>query len=251
LLGVRRGDIRQALARENERWIDDPANEDPRSPRARARAQASRAPPVPIPDDDFGLADLARAAKVGAEGAIAFEREHLRQAPPATLHRLLAVALSCASGRPGPPRGRRLEALAKRLRGPQPLVATLGGAKIIASDRVLIVRDAGEVRRGGLSPLRLAVHEVGVWDNRFEVRAGAGPIIVRAMAGNTKSLPAKQQAGLRALEAAVRPALPIMDFEGGPATCPILAETAAAQATSLVKARFLAASGVISKEGAT
>jgi len=251
LLGVRRADIRAALVRDNESWIDDPANLDSRSPRARARPQASRAAPVPIPEVDAVLADVARTANMGSDGAITLERERLRRTPPTALRRLLAAAVTCAGGQARSPRGARLEALVNRLRAREPLMATLGGAKIVAADQVLIVRDAGEVRRGGLSLLTLAARETGVWDGRFEVRSGPSPITVQAMAGHRKSLPDREQAALRALDAAVRPALPIVISGVSAATCPILAETAVAQATLLVKARFLAACGVISKEGAT
>src|SRR5205085_8990913 len=44
LLGVRRAAIREWLEGRGERWIDDPANEDPRFARARARRQAPGSP---------------------------------------------------------------------------------------------------------------------------------------------------------------------------------------------------------------
>ena len=74
LLGVRRAVIRQALAAENEAWIDDPANEDLRSPRARARLDAAMAPDAPAPEDDGDLARLAGEAKVGVGGDICIDR---------------------------------------------------------------------------------------------------------------------------------------------------------------------------------
>jgi tRNA(Ile)-lysidine synthase len=47
LLSVRRADIRARLAQAGETWLDDPANEDPPSPRPRSPAPGRRRRPAP------------------------------------------------------------------------------------------------------------------------------------------------------------------------------------------------------------
>ena len=138
-----------------------------------------------------------------------------------------------------------------RLLGVEAFSATLSGAKLIAGDQVLIVRDAGEARRGGLKPLALEPGQTGVWDGRFEITAGPAPLTVRVLSGRAKALPKDQQARLRSLDAAARPALPILDLGDGRLTCPILAEPAPARVRPLIAARLRAACGVILKEPAT
>jgi tRNA(Ile)-lysidine synthase len=252
LLDVRRAEIRRALTAAGERWIDDPANLDPRSPRARVRPKAAKFEPSPAaPIGDLALSDLAGSAAIGDDGAIVFERSRLQASPRAAVHRAVAAALTCAGGHAGPPRGRRLDALTGRLLGGDAFTATLGGAKIIAGDRILIVRDAGEARRGGLAPLVLEPHATGVWDGRFVATAGDRPVIVRALAGRAKTLPDKALREVRRLDAARRPALPLVECDLRALTCPILAETRHVEMKPLVPARFLAACGTILKEAAT
>jgi tRNA(Ile)-lysidine synthase len=252
LLGVRREAIRLALAAAGETWIDDPANNDPRSPRARVRPMAAQSEPSgPAVAGELLPRALAGSAIMGEDGAIVFDRRLLRGASPRAANRVIGAALTCAGGRTGPPRGRRLEALTDRLRSDEALVATLAGTKVIADVQVTIVRDAGEAKRGGLSPVSLAARETGVWDGRFEVTAGQTPLTARALAGRTKTMPDSMLSLLRGVDPARRPSLPLVEIDGLPPTCPILARTDGVWIKPLVRDRFLAACGMIVKEAKT
>jgi tRNA(Ile)-lysidine synthase len=256
LLGTRRAAIREALRARGETWIDDPANQDPRSARARARFRLTDAEdPVPVVDADDALAALARTATISAHGYLRMDRDALRSAPTPTMRRLLAVAVLCAGGGDRPPRGDRLDRLTGQVLGDTPFQATLAGAKIIGDEALLLTRDAGEARRGGLSPLTPAAGAVVVWDGRFEVTAPRDGLSVGALAGLMARLDPAERRALRALPASVRPGLPAVTVGGRPPVCPILAcrdpaSGPSVQIRSLVGARFLAASGAISKETA-
>ncbi|MBV9508664.1 MAG: tRNA lysidine(34) synthetase TilS [Caulobacteraceae bacterium] len=257
LLGLRRAAIRKALAAGGERWIDDPANEDPASPRARARPLAARQsdfePACGTESVDEAVRTLARRAAIDEAGAIRLSRPALARTPePAALRRVLGAALTCAGGRPEPPRSERLEALTLRLRAGEPFAATLAGAKLTASDgEALIVRDAGEFRRAGLAALDLPALGQAVWDGRFEIMAGGAPGAVRPLVGHMKALPNEQSKALRRFAPDARRALPRFVTPAGIATCPILAGSPYASAKSLVTERFFSACGVYTREPAT
>ena len=262
LLGLRRAAIRLELRAAGETWIDDPANQDPRSARARARLRlAGAADPPPLarrtsaPSDE-ALAELARAVTIAPEGYLTIDRAALRRVPVAAARRLFAAGILCAGGGDKPPRGDRLDRLTGQAIGVAPFQATLAGSKIIADEAVLLTRDAGEVRRGGLIGMTLPAGVATVWDGRFELTAPRQGLSVRAMGGVMAEVrrrldPARREA-LQALPAAVRAGLPVV---GGEVGCPILAGPILAgespvRIRSLVAARFLAACGAISKEPA-
>jgi tRNA(Ile)-lysidine synthase len=246
LLGERRDDLRAWLAGQGETWLDDPANDDPRSARARARralggsgqidgATAQGRPPPIFEGDPTGVIQLRRDV--------------------AAAH--LAAACLCAAGTERPPRGERLERLVARLRSGQTFTATLAGARIEADgEAVRVCRDAGETARGGLAPLALAPGETGVWDGRYAVRAGATPVTVRALKGLAAGLPRDQRQALKAVPAAARPALPVLVDETGAATCPVLGGPSLAMGKDecvgpLFLDRFRAATGFIDQECVT
>jgi tRNA(Ile)-lysidine synthase len=170
MLDVRRADIRDWLRVRGEGWIDDPANEDTHYARPRARraltlgatpsGAASRAP----------AADLAIACRTDPGGGLEIVREAIRAAPGDAVARFAAAACLCAAGTDRPPAGGKVERLAARLRSDEPFTASLAGARIEANaSQVRFLREAGEVARGGLAPLRLHGGEAAVWDGRFEV----------------------------------------------------------------------------------
>ena len=251
LLHARRAELRQALSARGERWIDDPANLDPRQARARARQSLSGGgEPGRPPEDDREAARLADAAQALPGGALRFDRRALDEAGAGSVRRVVAAASLSVGGGTQPPRGARLEALAARLRGGAVFRTALRGARIIADqDEVLFARDAGEVRRGGLAALALEPGQLSVWDGRFELVAARGGLTVQPLAGLAARLPAAERSALRALPAAARPGLPALVDANGAVTCPVLAG-GAATARALVQARFRAASGAISKEPA-
>jgi tRNA(Ile)-lysidine synthase len=251
-LAQRRAAIRMALRAAGETWIDDPVNDDSRSPRARARAgigPEDSAPPSVR--DDAVLAELARAAELHAAGFIRLDRERLRLAPASAARRLLAAAVLCVGGGAQPPRGARLERLHRRAVGPAPFQATLAGSKIIGAADILIVRDAGEARRGGLAPIEPEAGVPAVWDGRFEVTLARSGMVVRPLAGAATQLDKAQRRALQALPAPARPGLPVLVRGDAAPVCPILASTGEVSIVSLVPARFLAGCGAILKEPAT
>jgi tRNA(Ile)-lysidine synthase len=252
LLAVRRAAIRQGLRDAEEPWIDDPANEDPRSPRARARSRLAGSGEGSRPSpDDAGLSALARSASASPDGALHIPRRILAEAPAPTARRMLAAGVLCVGGQERPPRGDRLDSLFSRAAGPEPFQATLAGCKIIADEDLLLARDAGEARRGGLAPLKLRLGMAVVWDGRFELVAREPGLSVRAMAGAASLLTPPLHKALRTVASAARPALPLVRSEHGPLACPTLICTPAVRARSLVEDRFLAACGAISQEPAT
>ena len=243
LLDQRRADIRTWLAERGETWLDDPANDDPGSARARARrsapAVATPAAPIRTPPSFEG----------DRLGVIVLPRD------AAAAH--LAAACLCAAGTDRPPRGERLERLVARLRSGERFTATLAGARIEANpDAVRFHRDAGESARGGLADMALSPGETGVWDGRYEISAGSAPITVRALKGLAATLSKAEQAALKAAPAAARPALPALVSASGAVSCPILggptfAVCDGARIGALFLDRFRAATGLIDQECVT
>jgi tRNA(Ile)-lysidine synthase len=244
LLGDRRADLRAWLNGRGETWLDDPANDDPRSARARARHAGVGlvdTPPAEPRSPPIFEGDL--------HGVIQLRRE------VAAAH--LAAACLCAAGTERPPRGERLERLVARLRSGESFTATLAGARIEANgDRVRVCRDAGETARGGLAVLTLSPGETGVWDGRYEITAGAAAITVRSLKGLAAGLPRDQREALKAVPAAARPALPAVVDQAGAATCPVLVGPSLAMTNiecvgPLFLDRFRAATGFIDQECVT
>ncbi|SFJ18799.1 tRNA lysidine(34) synthetase TilS [Caulobacter sp. UNC279MFTsu5.1] len=169
LLAARRGALRDWLAARGETWLDDPANDDPKSARARARARlsspgkrsgtgeeaakptegaSSRVPPAP---DAPSVTSPAGAVPPppfhgGGEGYLVLPRT----APAAHV----AAACLCAAGTSQPPRGERLRRLVDRIRAGETFTATLAGARIeAAGEGVSFFREPGETRRKDPRPL--------------------------------------------------------------------------------------------------
>jgi tRNA(Ile)-lysidine synthase len=253
LLSVGRGEIRDWLAARGETWLDDPANDDPRSARARARRDlrqangmmeqraASLAPSVAPPSPFDG----------GGEGYLTLPRD----APAAHV----AAACLCAAGTVQPPRGQRLQRLVDRIRAGEAFTATLAGARIeAAGDAVSFFREPGEARRFGppamgevAEPVALSPRQPVVWDGRYELTAVETGLIVRPLQGLAARLPAAQRQALKGLPAAARPGLPAVLAPDGTVTCPILAGDDATRARCLVVDRFDAATGRVDQEPAT
>jgi tRNA(Ile)-lysidine synthase len=245
LLDQRRADLRAWLDGQGETWLDDPANDDPRSARARARqALAGAAPPIVTSEPR-----VPPAFEGDPLGVIRLRRD------VAAAH--LAAACLCAAGTDRPPRGERLERLVARLRAGEAFTATLAGARIeAAGEGVIVCRDAGETARGGLAPLTLSPGESGVWDGRYEIAAFEAPITVRALKGLAANLPPRQRSALKNVPAGARLALPAFIDADGVVTCPMLDGPAFARVQSgrvgaLFLDRFKAATGFIDQECVT
>lgn len=238
LLAVRRQALRDGLASQGETWLEDPANADPRSARARARANpAATAVDPPVVDE--------RPARLQVEG------NHALHMPRGASAAQVAAACLCAAGSTLPPRGERLARLVARLRSEETFTASLAGARITAEGGgAVFVREAGEGRRGGLSPLVLAAGQTGVWDGRYEITAPAA-VTIRALGGLASRLPTEEAQALKAFPAAVRPILPAAITADGSVSSPVLATGGAIRARVLIRERFEAAVGLIDQEPAT
>lgn len=243
MLDVSRAELRAWLSGRGERWIEDPANDDPRYARSRAR-RAGAAPVCRI--EPAGLPLGAEAVEVA--DALRLDRGPLRASED--LERLIGVAAVCAGGGDRRPAARRLTRLAEAIRGPDDVTATLAGARVVAhGDTVIFARESGEAARGGLAPEALPVGRAAVWDGRYEFIAGRPGLEVRRLAGLASRLPADQRRRLGELPAAVRGALPAVVGDGG-VGCPVLAAIPDVAVRPLVGERLRAASGLIDRERA-
>lgn len=170
-----------------------------------------------------------------------------RSSTPSTV----AIAALCAAGTSRPPRGDSLALLARRLRDGEPFVVTLGGARIEADGRaVVLMRDAGEIAAGRLAALPLRAGETVVWDGRFEISTDRSDLTIKALSGLATKLPATQQTQLGSIPAAARPTLPVLVRQDGAVSCPILAQPPPVRVRALAMARFEAATGCVDKEPA-
>ncbi|KQY96147.1 tRNA(Ile)-lysidine synthetase [Caulobacter sp. Root1455] len=155
LLAVGRGEIRDWLAARGETWLDDPANEDPGSARARARRRLSS------PEERGGTGEVASCRRPPAPDAPSVTSP-IGAAPPPPFHgggegyltlprdapaAQVAAACLCAAGTSRPPRGERLRRLVERIGRGETFTATLAGARIEAGDVVSFFREPGEARR--------------------------------------------------------------------------------------------------------
>jgi tRNA(Ile)-lysidine synthase len=165
LIGARRAEIRDWLAARGETWIEDPANIDPRHPRARARAAIAGGDGSDVPQ----APPLAHAVMFGREGVI---RLPLDMAHP------LGEAIACVSGAERPPRRAAIDRLQARLRAGAD-AATLGGTRVAREGEwIRISRETGDRRGRACEPLALPVGETVVWDGRFEATAHAPGLIL-------------------------------------------------------------------------
>lgn len=236
LLSLLRGELQDWLAAKGVRWIDDPANLDLRFARARARLSGPLARP----------AVLARGPHINLETMYGPGGEIIlfRDAPA----QVLSAACLSAAGTATPPRTEQLTNVLARL-AHEDLTATLAGARIeAAGDQITVSRETGELSRAPLPLLALCQNEPAVFDGRFELTASAPGLTVQPLWGHTVKLPKSQQSALKALPTAVRGGLPLVGDGAGGWTCPILAASPSVRIRSLVRPRFEAALGLITKE---
>ncbi len=222
LLTERRGALRAWLTEQGARWIEDPANTDPRFGRSRARlALAADAPARHVPHPENRSED-------GAPPCIVVEEEGVLGLDRTVGARALAAALVCVGGGMSPPRGERLAALLSRLRAGEDVVAILTGARVEArGDRVRLMREPGELRRHPVAPVRLLPGREAVWDGRFAFRTDQTGWRVEAALGRLGALTAGDRARIDRLPAAARGACPVLLRDDG--TGPVLADPAVAR----------------------
>ncbi len=249
LLHLRRPAIRAFLVGANQSWIEDPANDDPRSARAQARRAIAagaltggRGFETPLPWSRTST--LLKAARPGAAAEIAIPRQSIANAKSAEVHAFLGASILCASGTSRPPRATRLARLTRRLQNPERFTAGLAGARIEAGERLVsIMREPGELIR---QPPGSLVDSV--WDGRFEIDATHRQGDIRPLAGLLSRLAPSDRRRLAAAPAAARQALPAMVLTNGKAICPMLAYEGPAKARPLVMSRLAAALGAIETE---
>ena len=247
LLTTSRTDLRAFLAARNARWLEDPANADPRFMRTRARHALN-----PSPDGRRGNPRTGAPAEVlraGDEGRTARRLTSadswsgLLTLPRAVSARALAAALLSVSGQSTPPRGPRLAALHARLASGAAVTATLTGARVQTDgDRLLITREPG---RGGLPDALLPPNAPAVWDGRFEITAPSPGWRAGPLHGRMAALSPADQAIVKQLPASARPALPVLFRDDDPR--PRLAWSVA-ETRCLVAGRLIAAVGGIGHE---
>lgn len=254
LLGVSRAALRAFLREAGEDWIDDPANEDLRFARARARAlQSSPRSGEGDPAEQRGGESAHRLPSTAlpavplpspaAWGGLILPLT----TPPSTL----AAAALCAAGTARPPRGASLARIIAGLRRGDPFTVTLAGARIeVGWTDIIVMRDAGEITRGGLAPLDLPAGRTLVWDGRFEVTAAAPGLRLVPLAGLAAKLPESERKRLSVIPSAARPTLPVIFDGDGAVSCPILAERSPVRVRALALARFEAATGGVDSEPA-
>ncbi|HEY4031251.1 MAG TPA: tRNA lysidine(34) synthetase TilS [Caulobacteraceae bacterium] len=256
LLNLRRADLRRWLADEGLTWLDDPANEDLRHPRARARRALAEGCEPPTPDAGRPQ-DWAGLWRAEAWGGVVIDRQRLTRADAGQALRLLQATAVCVSGAERLSRPGRAEGLLARLAAGRAFVASLGGARIEAGpDHVALEREAGEAARGGLAPLTLRAGAPTVWDGRFEMVAQQPGLGVEALRGQGARLEPCDRAALSGVPAAARPSLPLWRNLDDDGASPRLAlaiprahlEYNGVRCRALGGERLAAAAGVVTRE---
>lgn len=250
LLGRRRAALRAWLQRLGETWIDDPANDDPRSVRAlaRRRLEGSGAALGAEQDDELVPAMALDRLGAGEAGDLVVDRNAFRDLAEADARRLAAVLAVCAGGGRRPPRGARIRRLCERLRRRDTFTATLAGARITACESaVALTREAGDLLRLGAALAELPSGD-SVFDGRYEIRAMQPGYRLVRLAGLGPRLPVCERAHLSRLPAAVRGALPAAVSPDGDVTCPLFTAGGPIFARPLTYRRAIAALGAFRDE---
>ena len=263
MLGEEREDLRGWLRERGRDWIEDPGNAA--FGRGRARAALDL---LPVGEGLSAREPEAIGLARKGEGRTSPEahdphpfgwahRSALRASSPLPLGEgfevdrsisatELAAVLLCASGTDIPPRSDRLDALIARLTSGAEFTATLSGARIEAtSDRVLIGREPGELRRRRSPDIRLRPSVPVVWDGRYEIIAREPGWTVTAALGRLNALSRADRTIVNAVPAWARAALPVLIRDDGGA--PVLAWRAA-EVRTLAPRRLSLAQWVVGGE---
>ena len=246
LLGHRRAELRSWLAGVGETWIDDPANDDPRNSRTMARRRLSDCPVAARPSAELAPPMDWEGIVQGAGGEFVLPRA-LVGGQGVEQWRLIGVLALCAAGTARPPAASALGRVAARMTGAD-FAASLAGARIEArGGQVMVCREPGEQRRGGLRPAPLPLGP-SIFDGRFLIEARQPGHSVAPLRGLAAQLPRLERERLKAIPAAVRGALPAIISPSDQVFCPVLAVNDAVSARSLGLARLHAALGITADE---
>ncbi len=244
LLDQRREGLRDWLRARGLNWIDDPANDNPASLRARARRQVAGQADISVAEIVHALPDIVVPTPFDSLGLVRLDRDRLLALPRETALRVLAAAAVSAGGRDRLPRrdsvGRALDAMRDGK------TVTLGGARI---DGGGIVRDFGDIGRNGQPELCLQAGRDTVWDGRFGLHAPKDGV-VRPSGAVRGALSDGDRRALMALPPALRTVVPAVDFGQGP----VLAlpqsgdHCGTGRSHCLVLPRYRAATGAVTRE---
>ena len=252
LLDHSRGGLRHYLTARGIAWIDDPANVNPQSLRARAR-QVDKAIPGDTTPASLSAEDMAAllGTEKGDAGLIALRRAAFDRLPPVLARKVLAVAAVCAGGGDRLPRGDSVEAILAGL--PEGRPRTLCGARLWAQDAwVFAVREAGDIGRSGAEALPVSAGAEAMWDGRFAIRT-ARDGIVEASGTARARLDEADRAALARRPAFVRGVLPVLDDNlpiTGLSNARLLGQTTqmGVDCVDWVVPRFVAACGAVDRE---
>ncbi len=219
-MAVRRAELRAFLLEHQADWIEDPANSNPQSLRARVRSELDEAigKPTLLPADTplISPEQFASVCVVDAWthlGQITFQTAPFLPLDRPTGLKLLAGATVCAGGGSRLPRAEKLENLYNNLAAGQS--HTLCGARVTCSaDHIVFSREAGEFRRHAIAR-QIVPDEETIWDGRFGLNGMAGADI-RPVTGLKSRLSKVDQAVLTRIPAQLRPGLPVRMTEDGP-----------------------------------
>jgi tRNA(Ile)-lysidine synthase len=214
MLALRRAEIRAGLVERGEAWLEDPANENLRSLRARARrdlaAGAVGAPAPPRPK----ARGLFACASVGFAGDIRIPAAALTTAPEPDARAFLGAALLCAAGSRRPPRREKLERLLRLIAAADPVTATLAGARTeAAGGLVRIMRDSGAMT--AVDDIALMEGRPVVFDGRFLITTQRAGWRLGMMRGRLGGLSPHDRQRLKASPPAARRTVPALIAPGG------------------------------------
>ena len=250
LLGVRRQTLRDGLRRHGVTWIDDPANSNPASHRARARLAIHDnevgTPGSEPPTYTSGLFDLHPLGLVRLHAPI------LATLPHAESLKVVSAAIVCAGGGNKLPRTTELETVLAGLDNSKTM--TLCGARVWRDGtQIDIVREPGDIARHGNAALSVRPGSDLMWDGRFSLTSlAAGRVI--AASGSRRQLSAADQANVAAQPSRLRSVLPLFEDENGKKElvghpCLTLKAYKNAHAICWVPYRFIATLGQFHDEG--
>jgi tRNA(Ile)-lysidine synthase len=176
-LDVRRAALRDYLRGIGAAWIEDPANENPHSLRARTRKAlhdqplAKKAPETQAALTASQVRALLHEPEVLAPlGMIAFRADIFHALPHETALKVLAAAAVCAGGGDKLPKTDKIAALSEHL--PSGKAVTLCGARLRQEEGLIrICRETGDIGRGGRCLVSVPTGAEVAWDGRFTVTA--------------------------------------------------------------------------------
>ena len=204
ILTTSREVLRERLTGSGLAWIEDPANDDPRSARVRVRRRQTLTRCGRWPPGRYADARPGRGFAT-PDGLISLPR---RELDSSTTVRDRQAALACASGADRPVRSAVLARLSDRLDGVDPFTTTLGHARVIAdSGQVLFGREIG---RRPPPDVALVPGRAVIWDGRFEVWTTEAGWRVGAARGRLARLPGGERDGLAAIPPALREGVPVL-----------------------------------------